>query len=173
MPSREEWAAAYARQARSDWTVFPQIVSIPDLPFCHRLHYLQMACEKIAKAYRARDTEIAIENLTAHHVWFEKFVTAYFLSPKVKKAFAGQDARRDRVARDTRRIAGQVEKLAPAVDPVASPSNAEYPWMDGDRIVVPCDHDFPNLTLLKEPGGRAFLKLVGQAMDEFGNVRIH
>jgi hypothetical protein len=136
---------------------------------------LDRACESAGTrfSYRARDTEIAIEDLTAHHVGFEKFVTAYFLSPKVKKAFAGQDARRDRVARDTRRIAGQVEKLAPAVDPVASPSNAEYPWMDGDRIVVPCDHDFPNLTLLKEPGGRAFLKLMGQAMDEFGNVRIH
>lgn len=173
MPTREEWAVAYACQARSDWDVFCRMDALQDLPFCHRLHYLQMACEKISKAYRARDTGIAVEDVTTHHVGFEKFVKAFFLSPQVKQGFAGRDQQRQVSSQDARRIAAQVEKLAPAVDRKANPGNAEYPWEDGGRLVVPCEHDFPNLALLKEPGGRAFLKLVGQAMDQFENVRIH
>jgi len=173
MPTRLEWAEAYARQARSDWDLFCRIDALPDVPFCHRLHYLQMACEKIAKAYRARDTDISVEDVATHHVGFEKFMKAFFLSPQIKHGFAGRDELRQGVARTVRRIAAQVEKLAPAVDREATPDNAEYPWEDGGRIVVPCEHGFPNLALLRESGGRAFLKIVGQAMEQFENVRIH
>ena len=44
------WAQAFARQAESDLHVYDVLVTDPSLPACHRLHYLQMACEKLCKA---------------------------------------------------------------------------------------------------------------------------
>jgi hypothetical protein len=53
---RRRWADAFLRQARSDLAVYHLLSgrSERDIPRCHALHYLQMACEKIAKAYRIR-----------------------------------------------------------------------------------------------------------------------
>jgi hypothetical protein len=51
-------AAAYLQQGRSDFDIYKKLVDVPE---CHRLHYLQMACEKIAKAYRLRDTQTSLE----------------------------------------------------------------------------------------------------------------
>jgi hypothetical protein len=35
-------------QSRSDWQVYDRLAADPSIPPCHQLHYLQMACEKIA-----------------------------------------------------------------------------------------------------------------------------
>ncbi len=53
--SRDAWASAFAAQSRSDWQVYTLLAAEPSIPACHQLHYLQMACEKIAKAYRCLD----------------------------------------------------------------------------------------------------------------------
>ena len=55
---RQAYAEAFAAQGRSDWTEYQHLSTLtyPSLPWCHALHYLQMATEKIAKAYRIRDT---------------------------------------------------------------------------------------------------------------------
>ena len=50
-PSRTDWALAYARQGHSDFAIY-QLLALRGVAVCHPLHYLQMACEKIAKAYR-------------------------------------------------------------------------------------------------------------------------
>jgi hypothetical protein len=44
------WSDAFLTQARSDWQVFEHLYD-SDFPECHALHYLQMATEKLAKAY--------------------------------------------------------------------------------------------------------------------------
>ncbi len=46
-PSREVWASAFAAQSESDWQVYDRLAAEPQIPSCHELHYLQMACEKI------------------------------------------------------------------------------------------------------------------------------
>ena len=43
-----DWRSAYLEQAKSDFTMF-QVIQ--DAPLCHRLHYLQMATEKLAKGF--------------------------------------------------------------------------------------------------------------------------
>src|SRR5882724_6463098 len=53
---RRAFAQAFIAQARSDWLVYRVLTESAEVPLCHRLHYLQMACEKLAKAYRLRDT---------------------------------------------------------------------------------------------------------------------
>lgn len=59
---REEWARAFLRQASSDLAVYDLLERQPqqEFPRCHSLHYLQMACEKVAKAYRTRETDAVL-----------------------------------------------------------------------------------------------------------------
>jgi hypothetical protein len=92
MPDRDAWAAAFAKQARSDWGVYERL-SAANVSPCHTLHSLQMACEKIAKAYRIRDLPADIDDLTQHHVGFARFVRAFLLSPALRADFENQAAR--------------------------------------------------------------------------------
>src|SRR6185312_13020935 len=56
MTDSAKWAVGFARQADADfrgWELFeqhPQAVAAP----CHKLLFLQMACEKLCKAYLLR-----------------------------------------------------------------------------------------------------------------------
>jgi hypothetical protein len=166
-PSREAWASAFAEQSRSDWQVYTFLAAEPRIPACHELHYLQMACEKISKAYRCRDTASNFEELLKRHVGFTKFIGSFLASPSIKEAYRGRDAQLRQIARIARVLAREIEKLAPAVDRAGSPENAEYPWASGDNVVVPCRYGYPRLSLLTTPGGRTLLKLVAQAIREF------
>lgn len=171
MSSREAWAAAFVKQARSDWDVYQRLAAAGEAD-CHTLHYLQMACEKVAKAYRIRDLDADVEELTQHHVGFARFVRAFLLSPAMRPDFENQAARLQSVMRGMHTLAREIERLAPAVDREARPDNSEYPWLAGDEVIAPCDYDFPNLSLLTAARGRALLKLVRRAMDEFEQVHI-
>lgn len=93
-------------------------------PICHQLHYLQMASEKVAKAYRFRDTSTSPEKLLCEHVGLTR------------------------------------------------PANPEYPWQHGAVVLVPRDHEFPNLSLLTVDRGRTFLKLLKIAIKEFSTIAI-
>lgn len=166
-PAREAWASAFAEQSRSDWQVYISLAAEPRIPTCHELHYLQMACEKIAKAYRCRDTAANLEELLKRHVGFAKFIGSFLASPSIKEAYSGRDAQLRQIARIARVLAREIEKLAPAVDRAGSPENAEYPWESGDDVVVPCRYGYPRLSLLTSPGGRTLLKLVSRAIQDF------
>jgi len=126
-----------------------------------------MACEKIAKAYRCRDTAANLDELLKRHVGFAKFIGSFLASPSIKEAYKGRDAQLREVAKLARALAREIEKLAPAIDRVGSPENVEYPWQSGENIVAPCQYDYPQLSLLMTPGGRTFLKLVVRAIEEF------
>jgi hypothetical protein len=168
MPSsRAVWASAFAAQSRSDWQVYDLLSAELEIPSCHKLHYLQMACEKIAKAYRCRDTSANLEELLKRHVGFAKFIGSFLASPSVTEAYKGRDAQLREVSRLTRALAREIEKLAPAVDRTGSPENSEYPWETGGDVVSPCHYNYPRLSLLTSAGGRTLLKLVSKAIQEF------
>lgn len=177
LTDRKEWAIANARQSASDLHVYEVLqasaLAPPDqIEECHRLHYLQMACEKIAKAYRFRDTSAFEENLTTSLVAFSKFIENFIKSSVVKQRQGFYDAWMGNVFRYSRKLAEEIERLAPAVDRLESPANAEYPWWDGNRVVVPCEFGFPNLSLLRTPSGRKFLKIVKEAIHGFAEYKI-
>jgi hypothetical protein len=50
--TRAAWARAFSRQGRADLDTFMFLSALAEapIPACHRLQFLQMACEKIAKA---------------------------------------------------------------------------------------------------------------------------
>jgi hypothetical protein len=166
---RLAFARAFLAQARSDWAVY-KLLSASDVPACHVLHYLQMASEKLAKAYRLRDTEAPVEELTRHHTGFAKFLNQYLLSPRFKERYHGKDHALQSMRKSAERLARAVERLAPAIDSGATPENAEYPWQTGDRVVAPCEWSYPELSLLKEPNGLAFLKTLEEAFRDYDDV---
>jgi hypothetical protein len=169
---RVEWAEAYITQARSDWNLFELLRGTSEVAACHHLHYLQMACEKLAKAYRFRDTSTPPSSLLTQHVGFAKFINSFLLSPRMRERFDGKHEQLRVIQKECNRIAREVEQLAPAVDRGNSPQNAEYPWRHEDRIITPCHYDYPKLSLLRERGGRAFLKWVRLALESFGDIQI-
>jgi len=146
-PSRDAWASAFQRQARSDLQIYELLAASPNIPRCHALHYLQMTCEKIAKAYRLRDTEGDVDALTASHGGLVKFMKMWMLSPWVGRVYAGRDAMFGMVRTRVLALSREVERLAPAIDRDTTPANSEYPWADGENVIVPCEYAFPSLSL--------------------------
>lgn len=163
--TRVQIADAYAEQSRSDFTVYR--LHLQNAEECHRLHYLQMACEKIAKAYRLRNlVTLSFDDLYSHVV-FSKFIVGFLKSTPVKGRYRAQDAKRRQMERYARLLALEIEKLAPAVDREQTPENAEYPWIVGETIFVPCRHNYPLSRLLGEQGGRDILKLIEIAIKDY------
>jgi hypothetical protein len=144
----------------------------PGVEACHRLHYLQMACEKIAKAFRFRDTTTPESRLTTEHVAFSQFIENYLKSPDIRRRYHQRAEQLREVTKIARALAREIEKLAPAVARDTSPANTEYPWADGDHIVVPCEFAYSNLTLLTTPGGRTFMRLIAAAIHDFDQIRM-
>jgi hypothetical protein len=163
---RRAFARQFIVQARSDWGVYELLTGRPDVATCHRLHFLQMACEKLAKAHRLRDTKSRVEELLSSHAGFAKFVPS-FCKLALGEKYRGKDAQLARVIKDSRALAREIEKLAPAIDRRATPENAEYPWERDEEVIAPCEHNFPSLDLLGKAGGRTFLKLIKQGMEAF------
>ena len=166
---RQAWADGYWQQSRSDFDIFNKLSDVPE---CHRLHYLQMACEKIAKAYRLRDTSASLDGVLNSHVAFSKFVEPFLGSAEIKKRYQGRISQLRTITRLAKKLAREIEKLAPAVDRDRSPANAEYPWEEEGRVVVPCSYQYSSLTLLKQPAGRNFVKLIEIAIEEFEEITL-
>ncbi len=162
---RTRLADAYAEQSRSDLTVYN--THLQDAEECHRLHYLQMACEKIAKAYRLRQpVSYRLDDLYSHVV-FSKFIVGFLKSTPVKRRYRSQEAKRRQIERYARSLATEIEKLAPAVDREQTPSNVEYPWLSGETVFLPCRHRYSVSRHLGEQNGRDFLKLIEFAIEDY------
>jgi len=172
---RTEWAKAYARQARSDFSVYALLARNLDVETCHALHFLQMAGEKIAKAFRFRDTGTGLDALLSEHVALSVFIPSFIRSAPVLDRYRtrhGDHRGVSSLAGKLRDLARDIERLAPAVDREQSPRNVEYPWEEGGKVLVPCDYvAFPDLNGFE--AGRTFLRLLEIAIQDFEEVGIH
>ncbi len=168
---RLAFATAFIAQSRSDWSVYRHLIERLEFPVCHGLHYLQMACEKLAKAYRLRDSKAEVDALVSRHTGFARFVGP-FLSTVLKDEYRGKEAQLRGLIKCHRLIAREIEKLAPAIDRTTVPENTEYPWERDVEVIAPCRYAFPSLQLLTQPGGRAFLNLVERAISHFEELSI-
>ena len=131
-----------------------------------------MATEKIAKAYRIRDTHADPDELARHHTGFVEFVSAFFRSPTIREEYRGKDAALKALQKNAEVLAREIQKLAPAIERLNAPENAEYPWEREEVVYSPCSYAYPNLDLLKTAGGRAAMNVLARAFRAYERLRI-
>ncbi len=170
MPAQRDWVRAFAKQARADfdaWNALQRFLKPPKgerpLPPCQKLHFLQMACEKLAKAHLLKAGS-KLADMERSHAFTAKHLPTIVRQEMILN---GEKARvADSVRDHCRRLAREIELLAPSVtDGGRRQANCEYPWEDGGVVYVPAEWSFPNLDLLTAPEGRNILKRIRAAID--------
>jgi hypothetical protein len=161
-------AYAFARQALADFRTYQylecQVTGRPEVvPVCHRLLFLQMACEKLSRARLYRQAS-EVEQVHKVHTYTEKQLPI-ILREMYARRNRSQPA--GHLLVDFRRLATSIQVLAPAAEAGGwRPDNCEYPWSDGSGAVVsPLDHLFECSKLLRGRGGSSFLKLLELSLE--------
>jgi hypothetical protein len=154
------------QQAKSDHDVFA-LVRGQGMAACHSLHYLQMATEKIAKAYFWRSGSPPPRS----HAGFVQFLR-----------FLGQVRQHDREhiadlfafarfvdfqnwIRAVLPIAYDLERLTPEL--ANDGPNPEYPWPHAQPHTAPAGYEFPVWGSLKKAQGRELMRVIRIAIEYF------
>ncbi len=138
----QDWIRAFARQALSDLRV-RDLLQQANVEKCHRLHFLQMAAEKICKSHLIRENGRG--NVQNVHTYTAKIL------PIIARQFYSRPGRKAAIPHwelsAIRHLAYEIEKLAPACDAGdLRPDNSEYPWEDSrGQVCVPCEYNFPSV----------------------------
>jgi len=163
MPTPIDWSRAFAKQAVADFDARDWLCRSRSLPVCQQLHFLQMACEKLCKAYLcAAGSDPA--DLQASHAYIAK-VLPLIVRQQITRS-AQQELGRYRWLMDSvKPLAREIELLAPSVTAGGKRrANCEYPWEETNGTVrAPAEHRFPNLQVLDNRAGRALLKIARTA----------
>lgn len=165
MSEANSWARAFVRQADADFRAWEFSVEHPEAVAaeCHRLLFLQMACEKLCKAYLIRGGT-PIQALQGSHGYVANPLPGIL---KAQFEFMGSSLRgKQALVRDLRHLALEIELRNPAVRREGRrPDNCEYPWEIGGVVVSPLDWSFSPLQLSRVRSGRIFMKLLRGAID--------
>ncbi len=158
------WREAFLRQAQSDFAVIEQLKSEP----CHRLHYLQMSAEKLAKGLSSDSSNVPP---IPSHVAIIRMLQLIKGRPEVRKALGFQNsATFNEYIGSLLDIATKIQSLAPSVARMSQP-NPEYPWLDKSTglIQAPCDHEFTAFSSTN-PQLTKFLSLVRRLLSIYQKV---
>lgn len=164
MATSAEWARGYACQARADFRTWQALEENEDVQPCHRLLFLQMACEKLCKARLIGGGTPPADLQTSH---------GYVANPlplviRAQLEYMGEKLS-DKVGllKFTRHLAAEIEVLNPSINPNGQrPDNCEYPWEDAALVLrSPLNWAFSPLHLLRERFGPSFVKLLHLAID--------
>jgi len=155
------------RQAQSDHKIFVQLRRA-GAHECHLLHYLQMATEKLSKAYLWRSGHAPPKS----HSGFVRFLKA-LLSRRpaelewVAKVFGfARAADLDKWMSSVQTLAYSLQNIAPAE--ARNGPNPEYPWPYEAPVHCPADHAFALWTQLHGTGqGRKMMNFIGHAIARF------
>jgi hypothetical protein len=136
------WHEAYLAQARSEYAVLRRLNS-PGVEYAHRLHYLQMVTEKLAKGMQtpAGSTKAAAKS----HIHFVRMLQALPTLTWVWRKLGYPNARAFRsLIGSVLSMAWKIERLAPDQAGLTKP-NPEYPWVDlsSRRVYAPAEYKFP------------------------------
>lgn len=147
MTDWQNWQTAFLRQARSDWEAYQKTIE-SEWPYCHRLHYLQMATEKLSKALLvAGDTKV--EDLTASHAAFVRFLRLVSNNRNLKNALGMKKSQQKAHFNQLLPLAHEIELLAPAL--AKNSPNPEYPWKDvSGKVLAPVDYPFLSIKQLQK-----------------------
>ncbi len=134
-----DWRSALLVQARSD---FEMLVFLRrhQQPFCHQLHFLQMATEKLGKGFATAPGGSQPPKVHRAFVGFLRSVRGNLQLRRACNCGAGQ---LDAYIAALLPLARLIEDLAPSN--ASDGPNPEYPWREQKRIVAPADYDFKSL----------------------------
>jgi hypothetical protein len=137
------WRECFRRQAKSDYELFKEL-NKTGKPVCHQMHYLQMATEKIAKAFLSSNNNIRPK---FSHSALTRFMKISKGRPDIRRKLSfGNDMNAFVSYIDSIiPFAEHIENLAPAGGN-GERINPEYPWQDpnGD-VVSPLDNNFAHI----------------------------
>jgi hypothetical protein len=157
-----DWITGFAREADADFCTWELLQGDAAVPQCHKLLFLQMACEKLCKAHLIA-TGTPAEKVQSSHGYIAKPLPVVIKQELSSwKKSVGR-----RVMQSARHLAQEIEVLNPALDRNGQrPDNCEYPWQDhGGTVRSPLDWSFAASQLLTTQGGPSFLKLVRLAIN--------
>lgn len=172
---------AFYKQAKSDWEVFvhfhplasypltiirkvsSRIIGVPlyEFPKCQELHYLQMATEKLAKAYYKSP-------MRNTHDAFRRFMNDLPSNPKALVPLEFLDlAALTSWQGSVISIVDAIEDLAPAIADKKGLPNPEYPWPKSAPSFAPVDYNFDTevyskLDIQAKSGHPPFLRVVNR-----------
>jgi hypothetical protein len=161
------WLQSYARQADADWRAWELYEKHPEAVAaeCHKLLFLQMACEKLCKAHLL-STKAPAEQLQTSHAYIARVLPLVIrqLILERRQNLHGMNG----VMQQVRHLAEEIEELSPAVvRDGRRPDNCEYPWEDAGGVLrSPLDWSFNPSRLLLAPAGRTFLKILRLAINQ-------
>ncbi len=158
------WSEAFLTQAQSDWHVYEHLEKTP-FPHCHALHYLQMATEKLAKAYLvAGRTDTKIVRSTHHGL--TRFFQLVSRNKGLQEEMEMTAKQLSAYIQQLLPLAFEIENLAPAI--AGNSPNPEYPWEAPQNIFnAPATYEFAIGSALREPGGRNLIKLIRTVLLKF------
>lgn len=151
-----EFQRLFLVQARSDFQVFEMFRKKTEWPACHALHYLQMATEKLGKAYAWKHGP-----RTNTHRAFVTFLRALRIDRQAQKrlGYEGKNAKWLGIVRKSVPLAESIEDLAPSLSP--DKPNPEYPWPRTEPRFAPVEHQFQVWqNLIGQRDGQEFLRLL-------------
>jgi len=135
------WHEAYLSQAHSDYRIMIRLAAT-GVEYCHRLHYMQMLTEKLAKAMLTPAGRATPAPAT--HVAFVRMLQVLKGSPEFREELGFSDAAVFRTyINSLLDLAGRIERLSPSLAGMNQP-NPEYPWEDPITHTVrsPAEYDF-------------------------------
>jgi hypothetical protein len=151
--TKAAWARAFAEQALSDLQA-RAILAGSDADKCHRLHFLQMAAEKICKAHlidaNGYDAMKHVHCVVAKHL---PIIIRQLLIQQSQKDSAIQQR-----VKFAKHLGAEIDILSPSCKAAgAREENSEYPWSWADfSIGIPCKFSFPNI----DESDREFVPLI-------------
>jgi len=135
------WRAAYFAQAMDDYGVFREFKKRSDVRMCQKLHYLQMATEKLAKAFLSPP---AGQRPPPVHSALVRFLRMSKGRPDIRRQLGYEKNYLSYCSYidSLLGLAERIERLAPVGD--KERLNPEYPWEEaGGNVVCPARYDFP------------------------------
>src|SRR6266700_2885969 len=123
-----DWSRAYARQARADLDTWRLLQLQEEVPECHSLQFLQMACEKLTKAHLCTAGSDP-KQLQASHSYPAKNLPVIV---RLQIPLSGIKLKNAAwLIQASKHLAYEIEILAPAVKRGGQRlDNCEYPWED-------------------------------------------
>ncbi|MGZ3385361.1 MAG: hypothetical protein ACXWNF_10690 [Isosphaeraceae bacterium] len=142
-----DWALGYAQQANADFRAWELYEQHPEAVAaeCHKLLFLQMACEKLCKAHLIRGGT-PVEVLQSSHGYVAKQLPTVIKRQIIlmRQNLNGMQG----VLTLVRHLAEEIDVLNPSVRRDGRrPDNCEYPWEAGGQVVSPLNWSFHPLRL--------------------------